>query len=57
MAQNKPVQEELIWVDPEIDFTFIFCSYQDRGIQPTQPDFKKHTKEKKKQKLQTVEAA
>lgn len=48
MDQNKLVQKEQIWVDPEIDFTFIFCSYQDRGIQLTQPDFKKHTKENKK---------
>lgn len=46
MDQNKLVQKELTWVDPEIDFTFIFCSYQNRGIQPTQPDLKKHTKEK-----------
>lgn len=50
MDQNKLMQEGWIWVDPGIEFTFIFCSYQDRGIQFTQPDFKKHTKEKKKPK-------
>lgn len=50
MDQNKLVQEELIWVDPETDFTFISCSYQDRGIQPTQPDFKKHQRKRKNPK-------